>query len=61
MLERGREKLEALSSRVPTSCVSPISTRPIEIQGASVALLVLTLQFVRPLYRDALLRASTAA
>lgn len=56
MLERGRARLEAARFQHPFELVEADVHQDIPISGASVTLLVLTLQFVRPLQRDALLR-----
>ena len=55
MLQRGREKLEATKFARPYALELIDFDQGVELQNASVALLVLTLQFVRPLHRDALL------
>jgi tRNA (cmo5U34)-methyltransferase len=55
MLERGRRKLEESGFPHPFELRLGDLNDGVAIQNASVALLVLTLQFVRPLYRDALL------
>ena len=57
MLVRARANLEASHFPHPFELRVADLNAPIEIQGASVVLLVLTLQFIRPLYRDELLRA----
>jgi tRNA (cmo5U34)-methyltransferase len=57
MLERARASLDAAKFPHPYELHIADLNGPIEIQGASVVLLVLTLQFIRPLYRDELLRA----
>jgi tRNA (cmo5U34)-methyltransferase len=57
MLERGREKLESAGFKRPYELQLCDFNEGLEIQNASVALLVLTLQFVRPLHRDALLKS----
>jgi tRNA (cmo5U34)-methyltransferase len=55
MLERGREKLHAAKFDRPFSLELVDFNQGVQVRNASVALLVLTLQFVRPLHRDALL------
>jgi tRNA (cmo5U34)-methyltransferase len=57
MLARARKNLEASAFPLPYELELADLNRPIEISNASVVLLVLTLQFIRPLYRDKLLRA----
>jgi tRNA (cmo5U34)-methyltransferase len=57
MLGRARANLEATQFPYPYELRVADLNAPIEIQGASVVLLILTLQFIRPLYRDELLRA----
>ena len=55
MLQRGREKLKAAGFPRSYQLEFCDFNQGAKIENASVALLVLTLQFVRPLYRDALL------
>jgi tRNA (cmo5U34)-methyltransferase len=55
MLDRGREKLKTAGFARPFDLELADFNQGVQMQNASVALLVLTLQFVRPLHRDALL------
>jgi len=55
MLQRGREKLAEAHFNRPFELELADLDDGVRMQNASVALLVLTLQFVRPLHRDALL------
>ena len=55
MLERARAKLERVGFERPCELVLGDLNRDIDLSGASVVLLVLTLQFVRPLNRDRLI------
>jgi tRNA (cmo5U34)-methyltransferase len=57
MLQRGREKLESAGFARPFDLQLCDFNQGLAIENASVALLVLTLQFVRPLHRDVLLRS----
>lgn len=57
MLQRGREKLDALGFSRPYRLEHADMNHGVSIENASVVLLVLTLQFVRPLHRDGLLAA----
>lgn len=57
MLKECREKLEPLIAGRPLRLIEADLSKPFEIENASVVLLVLTLQFVRPLYRPPLLKA----
>ncbi len=59
MIERGREKLreQGLESRIELRCADlneAVSTLPLD--GAGVVLMCWTLQFIRPLHRDHLIR-----
>lgn len=56
MLDKCREKLELAKVRKPFELVEADLNKDFEIENASVVLLVLTLQFVRPLYRERLMR-----
>jgi tRNA (cmo5U34)-methyltransferase len=56
MLQRGREKLASAGFQRPYDLQLCDFNQGLQIENASVALLVLTLQFVRPLHRDALLK-----
>lgn len=56
MLDKCREKLEAADVAKPFELVEADLNKDIEIENASVVLLVLTLQFVRPLYRERLMK-----
>jgi tRNA (cmo5U34)-methyltransferase len=55
MLQRGRQKLEESGFTRPFDLEVADFNQGARVENASVALLVLTLQFVRPLHRDALL------
>jgi tRNA (cmo5U34)-methyltransferase len=55
MLERAREKLAAEKFQRPFELRTADLNQGVHVDNASVALMVLTLQFVRPLYRDDLL------
>jgi len=57
MLQRGREKLESGGFARPYELQLCDFNEGLRIENASVVLLVLTLQFVRPLHRDALLKS----
>jgi tRNA (cmo5U34)-methyltransferase len=57
MLERARRKLAEARFAWPYELRLADLDRGIETPGASVVLLVLTLQFVRPLHRERLIRA----
>jgi tRNA (cmo5U34)-methyltransferase len=56
MLDKCREKLETANVAKPFELVEADLNKDIEIENASVVLLVLTLQFVRPLYRERLMK-----
>jgi tRNA (cmo5U34)-methyltransferase len=60
MLEKCRSKLATLSLNNPFELRRADLDRGVEIRDASVVLLVLTLMFVRPLYREKLMRAIAA-
>ena len=55
MLQKCREKLAAYGVKRPCRLVRADLNKPIAIQNASVVILNLTLQFVRPLYRHRLI------
>jgi tRNA (cmo5U34)-methyltransferase len=55
MLERGRKKLEESGLGHPFELRLGDLNQGVVIENASVVLLILTLQFVRPLHREALL------
>jgi tRNA (cmo5U34)-methyltransferase len=55
MLEKARRKLEEAAMRSPFELRLGDLNQGVVVEGASVVLLVLTLQFVRPLNREALL------
>lgn len=55
MLDRAREKLTAEKFARPFDLQTIDFNQGVHVENASVALMVLTLQFVRPLYRDSLL------
>lgn len=56
MLERARQKLAAYRFRYPFELRLADINRELNIEDASVVLLLLTLQFVRPMNRERLLR-----
>lgn len=56
MLEEARQKLKTLASGRHVDLVQADLHSPFKMENASVVLLVLTLQFVRPLYREKLIR-----
>lgn len=56
MLARARKNLEERDFPHPYELVEADLNKPIHIENASVVLMVLTLQFLRPLHRDGLLR-----
>lgn len=55
MLDRARQKLTESRFPLPYELVQGDLNRGLEIENASAVLLVLTLQFIRPLYRDRLI------
>jgi tRNA (cmo5U34)-methyltransferase len=57
MLVIARQKLDDSKFRHPVTLRCSDLNQGLEIHDASVVLLVLTLQFVRPLYRDAIIRS----
>ena len=57
MLERARTKLAEAGFRRPCELRCADLDDDIRIENASVVLLVLTLQFIRPLHREALIRS----
>ena len=60
MLKRAQEELEARGIRRPVEFRWADLNQGVTIRNASVVVLNLTLQFVRPLYRDLLIRAISA-
>jgi len=56
MLGKARKKLSLLDSGRPFELINADLHSQFTLENASVVLLVLTLQFVRPLYRDKLMR-----
>lgn len=56
MLGKARKKLNALDSGRPFELINADLHSQFSMENASVVLLVLTLQFMRPLYRDKLMR-----
>jgi tRNA (cmo5U34)-methyltransferase len=56
MLKRCRQKLTEHGFKRPHQLVCADLNQGVEIQNASMVMMVLTLQFIRPLNRDALLR-----
>lgn len=57
MLNKCREKLTARGLRHKHELVCADLNQDVHIENASMVLLVLTLQFVRPLYRDTLIKS----
>ncbi|MSO73891.1 MAG: carboxy-S-adenosyl-L-methionine synthase CmoA [Alphaproteobacteria bacterium] len=60
MLGKAREKLKKAGISRACSMVEADLNKPIEVENASVSLLLLTLQFVRPLYRERFVKAIAA-
>lgn len=60
MLEKARQKLAAAAARRPIDLVRADLHEANQIENASVVFLTLTLQFVRPLHRDRLIKAICA-
>jgi tRNA (cmo5U34)-methyltransferase len=60
MLEKARQKLAAAATRRSIDLVRADLHEANQIENASVVFLTLTLQFVRPLHRDRLIRAICA-
>ncbi len=56
MLARARKNLEERGFPHPFELVEADLNKPIQVENASVVLMVLTLQFLRPLNRDGLLK-----
>src|SRR3954467_12150150 len=56
MLKRCREKLRAAGVERPLELIQADLNQGVNIQNASLVMMVLTLQFVRPLYRDKLIK-----
>ncbi len=56
MLKRGREKLRQYRVERETDLVCADLNQGVEIKNASVVVMTLTLQFIRPLYRHKLIR-----
>ncbi len=57
MLKRCREKLRAAGVERPLELIQADLNQGVNIQNASLVMMVLTLQFVRPLYRDKLIKS----
>ena len=57
MLDKGKEKLQALKVSRPFELINADLHSLPRLENASVAVMNLTLQFVRPLYREKLVRA----
>jgi tRNA (cmo5U34)-methyltransferase len=57
MLDIARQKLDEGGFRRPITLRCSDLNQEVEIQNASVVLMVLTLQFIRPLYRDRVIRS----
>lgn len=60
MLDKARQKLAAAAARRPIDLVRADLHEANQIENASVVFLTLTLQFVRPLHRDRLIKAICA-
>ncbi len=56
MLKRCHEKLRQHNFKRPHQLICADLNQGVEIQNASMVLMVLTLQFVRPLYRDTMIK-----
>jgi tRNA (cmo5U34)-methyltransferase len=56
MLKRCREKLKAAGVKRPVQLLQADLNQGVNIGNASLVVMVLTLQFVRPLYRDKLIK-----
>lgn len=56
MLDKSREKLDAAGFRHDYDLRFADLNKPIEISNAQVVIMTLTLQFIRPLYRESLLK-----
>jgi tRNA (cmo5U34)-methyltransferase len=57
MLEKARQRFEGQTQGAQVEFREADLNHPIEIKNASVVVLNLTLQFIRPLYRDSLVKA----
>lgn len=57
MLEKARKKLEAAKFPFKLALEPGDLNRGVEITNASVVMMILTLQFIRPLYRERLVRS----
>lgn len=57
MLGKAREKMKRAGVTRACSLIEADLNRPVEVENASVSLLLLTLQFVRPLYRERFVRS----
>jgi tRNA (cmo5U34)-methyltransferase len=57
MLNKARQRFEGQLEGAPVEFIEADLNSPIEIKNASVVVLNLTLQFIRPLYRDSLVKA----
>lgn len=57
MLDKARERFKEQPEGAPVELIEADLNSPIEIKNASVVVLNLTLQFIRPLYRDSLVKA----
>jgi tRNA (cmo5U34)-methyltransferase len=57
MLDRARQKLDGSGIRHPVELRCADLNQPIQVENASAVLFVLTLQFVRPLHRERLMRS----
>ncbi|HEX8325647.1 MAG TPA: carboxy-S-adenosyl-L-methionine synthase CmoA [Tepidisphaeraceae bacterium] len=57
MLAKAKKKLDAAGFGFPLSLEMGDLNKGVTIENASVALMILTLQFIRPLYRERLIRS----
>jgi len=61
MLEKARQKLQSVASRRRLTLINSDIHADFLIENASVVMMILTLQFIRPLHREDLLRRINAA
>jgi tRNA (cmo5U34)-methyltransferase len=57
MLAKARDKLKAEGINRACALLETDLNRPVEVENASVSILLLTLQFIRPLHRERFVRA----
>ncbi|MSO70030.1 MAG: carboxy-S-adenosyl-L-methionine synthase CmoA [Alphaproteobacteria bacterium] len=60
MLGKAHEKLKKANVERACAMVEADLNKPVEVENASVSLLLLTLQFIRPLYRERFVKAIAA-